>query len=81
MWKDIIMPQVIANIFPAVENKIIALLKETTLIATICGMHLMRKSETAAAEQYEYFMRLCIAGVYYYFLVVFIEFIGKKIEN
>jgi hypothetical protein len=26
-------------------------------------------------------MRLCIAGVYYYFLVVFIEFIGKKIEN
>jgi polar amino acid transport system permease protein len=81
MWKDIIMPQVIANIFPAIINEIIALLKETALIATIGGMDIMRRSQTAAAEQYEYFMPLCIAGVYYYFLVVFVEFVGKKIEN
>jgi polar amino acid transport system permease protein len=81
MWIDIIMPQVITNIFPAIINEIIALLKETALISMIGGMDVMRSSQTIAAEQYEYFMPLCIAGAYYYFLVLFIEFVGKKIEG
>ncbi|MDR1475525.1 MAG: amino acid ABC transporter permease [Holosporales bacterium] len=81
MWKDIIMPQVIADIFPALVNEIITLLKETALIATIGGADIMRRSQTLAAERYEYFVPLCIAGVYYYLLVALIEFVGKKIES
>jgi polar amino acid transport system permease protein len=81
MWKDIILPQVIVNIFPAMINEVIALLKETALIATLGGMDIMRKSQTIAAEQYDYFMPLCIAGIYYYGLVLFIEFIGRKFES
>jgi polar amino acid transport system permease protein len=81
VWKDIILPQVVINILPAIINEIIALLKETALIATIGGMDLMRTSQTIAAEQFEYFTPLCAAGAYYYILVVIIECIGKKIEN
>ncbi|MDR0418567.1 MAG: amino acid ABC transporter permease [Puniceicoccales bacterium] len=81
MWKDIILPQVMINIFPAMINEIIALLKETVLIAMIGGMDIMRRAQTIAVEQYEYFMPLCIAGTYYYGLVLLIGFIGKKIEN
>ncbi|MDR0632594.1 MAG: amino acid ABC transporter permease [Holosporales bacterium] len=81
MWKDIIMPQVFINIFPAIINEIIALLKETAMISVIGGMDIMRSSQTIAAEQYEYFVPLCMAGAYYYSLVVFIEFIGRKMEN
>ncbi|MDR1012330.1 MAG: amino acid ABC transporter permease [Coxiellaceae bacterium] len=81
MWKDIILPQVIKIIFPAVINEIIALLKETALIATIGGMDFTRKAQILAAEQFTYFMPLCIAGVYYYICVTLIEFIGKKIER
>ncbi|MDR2158407.1 MAG: amino acid ABC transporter permease [Holosporaceae bacterium] len=81
MWKDIILPQVIRNIWPAMVNEIIALLKETTLISIIGGMDIMRRSQIIAAEQFEYFMPLCIAGAYYYCLVLFIEFIGRKVER
>jgi polar amino acid transport system permease protein len=81
MWKDIILPQVIRNILPAMLNECIDLLKETALIGTIGGMDIMRTSQTLAAERFEYFMPLCIAGMYYYFLVLFIEFIAKKIER
>jgi polar amino acid transport system permease protein len=80
-WKDVIMPQVIANILPAMINEVIALLKETALIATIGGMDVMRSSQIIAAEQYEYFEPLCMAGAYYYLLVISIERIGKKIES
>ncbi|MDR1334903.1 MAG: amino acid ABC transporter permease [Holosporaceae bacterium] len=81
MWKDIILPQVITNVLPALVNEIIALLKETALIAIIGGMDIMRRSQIIAAEQFEYFTPLCIAGVYYYFLVLLIELVGKKIEK
>ncbi|MCC5014837.1 amino acid ABC transporter permease [Legionella sp. 31fI33] len=81
LWKDIILPQVIRNILPALINEMIALLKETALISTIGGMDLMRKAQSIAAEQFTYFLPLCIAGCYYYGLVLLIEYLGKKIEQ
>ncbi|HJN37499.1 MAG TPA: amino acid ABC transporter permease [Gammaproteobacteria bacterium] len=81
MWKDIILPQVIKNVLPAMISEIIALLKETSLIATIGGMDIMRSAQTVAAEQFTYFTPLCIAGVYYYTLVLFIEHIGRILEK
>lgn len=81
MWKDIIFPQVLRNVLPAMTGEVIALLKETALIATIGGMDIMRLSQTLAAEQFTYFMPLCIAGAYYYCFVLLIGFVGKKLEQ
>ncbi|MDR1057531.1 MAG: amino acid ABC transporter permease [Coxiellaceae bacterium] len=81
MWKDIILPQVIRIIFPTIVNEVIALLKETALIATIGGVDIMRKAQMLAAEQFTYFVPLCIAGAYYYVCVILIEFSSKKIEK
>lgn len=80
LWKDIILPQVLKNILPALVNETIALLKETALIATIGGIDIMRSAQIVASEQYTYFVPLIIAGTYYYLLVLFIEFVGKKLE-
>ncbi len=81
LWKDIILPQVFKNIFPAMVNEVISLLKETSLISTIGGMDLMHNAESLGAEQFTYFLPLCIAGGYYYGLVLLIETLGKKIEK
>lgn len=81
MWKDIILPQVIRNIFPSLINEIIALLKETALIGTISGMDIMRSAQVLGAEQFTYFIPLCIAAGYYYMLVLLIEYMGKYIEK
>lgn len=80
MWQDIILPQVARNVFPALMNEMIALLKETALISTIGGMDLMRRAQSIAAEQFTYFAPICIAGIYYYIMVLLIESVSKKIE-
>ena len=80
-WKDIILPQVFRNIFPALINEIVLVLKETALIATIGGMDVMRFSQILAAEQFTYFMPLCIAAMYYYGMILFFEYISYKIEQ
>lgn len=81
MWKDIILPQVIKNVFPALINEMITLLKETALISTVGGMDLMRRAQSIAAEQFTYFAPICIAGIYYYALILLIEYMSRKIEN
>ncbi|RAP36321.1 glutamine ABC transporter permease [Legionella quinlivanii] len=81
LWKDIVLPQVLRNSLPAMINEVIALLKETALISTIGGMDLMRSSQTVAAEQFTYFLPLCIAGAYYYCLVLLIELVGRFLEK
>ena len=81
LWKDIILPQVFKSVFPAIVNEVISLLKETALISTIGGMDLMRRAESLGAEQFTYFLPLCIAGGYYYGLVLLIETVGKTIEK
>jgi polar amino acid transport system permease protein len=80
-WKDIILPQVFADILPAFTNEIIALTKETALIATIGGVDIMRKSQIVAAEKFTYFMPLCTAGLLYYIFVLLVEFLAKKLEK
>ncbi|MDR0552807.1 MAG: amino acid ABC transporter permease [Holosporales bacterium] len=81
MWKRVIFPQVLLNILPALVNEAVALMKETAIIGIIGGMDIMRSAQAVAAENYEYFLPLCIAGVYYYALVMIIEWIGRKIEK
>lgn len=78
LWKDIILPQVIKVISPALINEVIALLKETALISTIGGMDLMRQAQSLAAERFTYFLPLMIAAAYYYVLVIIIELLSKQ---
>jgi polar amino acid transport system permease protein len=66
---------------PSLMNETISLLKETALIGTIGGMDIMRMAQILGAEQFTYFLPLCLAGVYYYGLVFLFEKIGEKIEK
>jgi polar amino acid transport system permease protein len=81
LWKDILLPQVVRAVGPAMVNEVISLLKETALISTLGGMDIMRRSQWVAAEQFDFFGPLCMAGIYYYGLTLFIETIGKRINR
>lgn len=81
MWKDIILPQVVRNILPAMVNETVALLKETAIISVIGGLDIMRKADQLIAEKFTYFGPLLIAAVYYYLLVLLIEYLGKKLNK
>lgn len=81
LWKDIILPQVLRNVFPAMVNEAVSLLKETALVATLGGTDIMRKAQALAAEQFTYFMPLCIAGLYYYLMILGFECLGRRVEK
>lgn len=81
MWKDIIIPQVARNIFPAIVNETITLFKETALVTTIGGHEIMHRANEVAAESFSYFEPMCIAGLFYYIVVIGIEKLGSMFEK
>ncbi len=80
MW-DIILPQALKNILPALMNEFISLLKESAIVTSIGVMDIMRRSYQAGAEKYSFFEPLIIAGLIYYVMVIILTFFGKMIER
>ncbi|MCM3766455.1 MULTISPECIES: amino acid ABC transporter permease [Bacillaceae] len=80
MW-DIILPQALKNILPALMNEFITLTKESAIVTTIGVMDIMRRSYQVGAEYYSYFEPLIIAGVIYYLMVITLTFLGKALER
>ncbi|NRB10722.1 MAG: amino acid ABC transporter permease [Rickettsiaceae bacterium] len=79
--KDIILPQAIRNVFPALINELINLIKESALISTLGGSDLMYRATTVSAETYDYFKPIVTAAATYYILVMIISTIGKILEK
>jgi polar amino acid transport system permease protein len=80
MW-DIILPQALKNILPALMNEFISLTKESAIVTTIGVMDIMRRSYQVGAENYSFFEPLLIAGLIYYLMVITLTFLGKGVER
>lgn len=79
--KDIILPQSLRNILPALINEMINMLKESALISTIGGADIMYKAQRIAAEHYTYFGPLLVAGACYYIMILLLSLLGHVLER
>ncbi|AIE60652.1 amino acid ABC transporter permease [Bacillus methanolicus] len=80
MW-DIILPQALKNILPALMNEFITLTKESAIVTTVGVMDIMRRSYQVGADKYSFFEPLLIAGMIYYLMVMVLTLIGKAMER
>lgn len=69
MW-DIILPQAVKNILPALANESINLLKDSTLVSIIGVTDILRRSQIVAAEKFIYFEPILVAALIYYVIVM-----------
>ena len=81
MMLDIILPQAIKNILPALVNESIALLKDSALVSTIGVADLLRRAQIVGAEKYIYFEPLLFAGAIYYLMVMSLTWGGYALER
>lgn len=80
MW-DIILPQALRNILPALVNESIALLKDSSLVATIGVVEILRSAQIVGANKYIYFEPLLFAGFIYYIMVMSLTFGASNLEK
>lgn len=80
MW-DIILPQALKNILPALMNEFISLTKESAIVTTVGVMDIMRRSYIVGADKFSFFEPLLIAGLIYYLMVMTLTVLGKVVER
>lgn len=81
MMKDLILPQALKNILPALMNEFITLTKESAIVSTIGYLDLMRRATVVGSEIYRQFEPLLFVGLIYWVLVMILTLIGKRIER
>ncbi len=81
MMKDIILPQALKNILPALMNEFITLTKESAIVTVIGVTDIMRRSYIVGGNTYRYFESLIFAGVIYYVMVMVLTLLGKAVER
>jgi len=81
MMKDIILPQALKNILPALLNEFITLTKESAIVSTIGFLDIMRRAQVVSANTYTAFEPLLFAGLIYYLLVMGLTLLGRVFER
>lgn len=79
--KDIILPQAIKNIMPALGNEVVNMLKETAVLSMIGEEDIMRRAQAVGGESYSYFVPLMTAAITYYILILSLSGVLKYIEK
>jgi polar amino acid transport system permease protein len=64
-FKDIIIPQVIPPIVPALGNYLVALFKETPLLSAIAVLELMQTAKIIGSETFRYTEPITLVGAFF----------------
>ena len=77
----IIVPQAVKNIFPAMCNEFITLLKETAIVGYVSLSDLTRVSNQISSRTYEPFMPLIGAAAIYFVIIKMFTILFGKLER
>ncbi len=84
-WKQamfrVIIPQSLKRLIPPMGNEFITLLKDTSLVAVISMVELLRAAQTQASATFKPFEMYMTAGVIYLLLTTVFTIAFKKLEE
>lgn len=81
MMRDLIIPQALRSVAPALVNEAITVLKSTSLVATIGLMDMMRAAQSVQAMTYRAFEPFLVVAVAYYVIVMALAAGGRLLER
>lgn len=81
MMREVIVPQAMRSVAPALVNEVITVLKSSSLVATIGLMDMMRAAQSVQALTYRAFEPFIIVAAVYYVIVMALVAVGNKLEK
>jgi polar amino acid transport system permease protein len=65
IYRDVILPQAIPPMIPAMGNYLVAMFKETPLLSSIGVIELMARAKLIGAETFRYLEPITMVGVFF----------------
>ena len=81
IMKDIIIPQAVRKVLPALINEFITLTKETSVVSVMGISDMMRMFSIVQGTTYRSLEPLLVVGIAYYLMNKVLSFIGSYIER
>ncbi len=78
---NILIPQALRNVLPAIMNEFITLVKETSVVSMISLTDIMRRQQIVSAATYRFFEPLLVIGLIYLGLNIILSNVGKLLER
>ncbi len=78
---EIVVPQALKNIFPALGNEFITLIKETAIVGYIGLVDIQKAGDFIKSATYEAFMPLIGTAIIYFVIIKLLTLLLGKMEN
>ena len=79
-FKDIILPQAIPPIVPALGNYLVALFKETPLLSAIAVLELMQTAKILGSESFKYTEPITLVGLFFLVFSLISAYFIRRVE-
>ena len=78
---NIIVPQAVKNIFPAMCNEFITLIKETAIVGYVGLVDIQKAGDSIKSATYEAFMPLIATAIIYFVIIKVLTLVLGRVEN
>jgi len=80
-FRDVIIPQAIPPVVPALGNYFVALFKETPLLSAIAVLELMQTAKILGSETFRYIEPITLVGVFFLVMSLVAAWLIRRVEN
>jgi polar amino acid transport system permease protein len=79
-YRDIILPQAIRPIIPALGNYLIAMFKDTPVLSAITVVELMLQAKNIGSQSFRYIEPITMAGLFFLIISIVAALLVRKLE-
>jgi polar amino acid transport system permease protein len=79
-YRDIILPQALRPIIPALGNYLVAMFKDTPVLSAITVVELMLQAKNIGSQTFRYIEPITMAGAFFLFISVGVALLLRKLE-
>ena len=80
IYRNVVLPQAIRPIVPALGNYLVAMFKDTPVLSAITVVELMLQAKNIGSQSFRYVEPITLAGLFFLIISIFVAMLVRKLE-
>ncbi len=80
-YRDVILPQALRPVLPALGNYLISILKDTPVLSAITVVEIMQRAKNIGSESFSYLEPITMVGLFFLILSLGLAWCVRRLEN
>jgi polar amino acid transport system permease protein len=80
IYRNVVLPQAIRPIMPALGNYLVAMFKDTPVLSAITVVELMLQAKNIGSQSFRYVEPITLAGLFFLIISIFVAMLVRKLE-